>query len=143
MEIICRPTIEFDNEKKIQRLHDERVCRESVKSIALLIRANQGSNECFWSWCGATCYECDKLVLVVSEVFHRANFTFERVFLLWQRLWKIITAILHQHSAMPRAKLMTRRMMQSFNAFNLKSCHTALSFGYFSIFDVTSKKIYF
>lgn len=43
-----------------------------------------------------------------------------------------MTAILHQHSAMPTAQLMTHPMMQTFNAFPVNGCHTALNTGYFS-----------
>lgn len=75
MKLILRPTIEFDNEKKMQSLYDEWDCRESVHFIALLMRANQGNNKCFWSWWGATYCKCDKLAHVVSAVFHRVDLT--------------------------------------------------------------------
>lgn len=61
-----------------------------------------------------------------------SDLTFERVFLLWRWLWKIMTAILHQQSAMPTAQLMTHPMMQSFNTFPVNGCHTALNTSYFS-----------
>ena len=43
-----------------------------------------------------------------------------------------MTAILHQHGAMPTAQLMTHPMMQSSNALPVNGCHTALNIGYFS-----------
>ena len=57
----------------------------------------------------------DKLALtVVGAVFLRSGLTFvERVFLLWPGLWKIMTAILHQHGAVPTAPPLTHPMMQS------------------------------
>lgn len=134
MELILWPTIEFDNEKKMQYLYDCWDCVESDHFIALLMRANQGGNECYWNWCSATCCKCDKLALVVCAVFHRDDPTWHLrgYSSFWQGLWKIMTAILHQHSAMPTAKLMTNHMMQSYNALPVNGCHTALNNVYFS-----------
>lgn len=41
-----------------------------------------------------------------------------------------MTAILHQHRAMPTAQLMTHPMMQSCNTLPINGCHTVLSVSY-------------
>lgn len=57
------------------------------------VRVKNGSD---WSWCGAAYWKCDKLAAVVTFPPRWSDLTFQRVFLCWQGLWKIMTAILHQ-----------------------------------------------
>lgn len=64
-----------------------------------------------WSWWGATYLKCDKLPALVTFPPTRSDLTFQRVFLCLQGLWKIMTAILNQKSAMPASKWVTRPMV--------------------------------